>query len=99
MKCLHSRLFGVLLPILCSATGLASVTHAQESPATTTPVPGSLNYLPANKGTYLKFAAEVDDTFNRDILAVWFPRALDNEHGGFHSNFNREWKPFGQDSK
>src|SRR5271154_1521581 len=99
MKCLHSRLFAAVLSILCSATGLASVTHAQESEAATPPVPSSLHYLPANKETYVKFAAEVDDTFSRDILAVWFPRALDNEHGGFHSKFNREWKPFGQDSK
>lgn len=99
MKRLHSRLFGAVLPILCMGTGFVGLVRAQEPPPTAPPVPSSLNYLPASKETYLKFAGEVDETFNRDILGVWFPRALDNEHGGFHSNFNREWKPFGQDSK
>src|SRR5450631_4155019 len=42
--------------------------------------------------TYLKLAAEVDEALNRDVLNMWFPRAVDREHGGFHSHFTREWK-------
>ena len=63
------------------------------------PSPASIHYLPATKETYLKLAEEMDATLDRDILKPWFPRALDNDHGGFRSNFDSEWKPFGKESK
>jgi mannobiose 2-epimerase len=53
----------------------------------------------ASRETYLQMAGEVNATLDRDILGVWFPRSIDNEHGGFRSNFSREWKPFGTESK
>jgi cellobiose epimerase len=56
-------------------------------------------YLPAERETYLKFAREIDTTLDRDVLGVWFPRSLDDEHGGFRSNFSRDWKPFGKERK
>jgi mannobiose 2-epimerase len=49
--------------------------------------------------TYLKLAAEVDEALNRDVLNMWFPRAVDREHGGFHSHFTREWKWAESDGK
>jgi cellobiose epimerase len=91
---MHSfRMSFALLLLQCVAAGYAA---AQTAPA---PAPSSINYLPANKETYLKLAKEMDATLDRDILNVWFPRSLDNEHGGFRSNFSRDWKPFGQESK
>ena len=63
------------------------------------PSPASIHYLPATKETYLKLTEEMDATLDRDILKPWFPRALDNDHGGFRSNFDSEWKPFGKESK
>jgi cellobiose epimerase len=57
------------------------------------------DYMPANRATYLKFAEEVEAALHRDVLHVWFPRTVDNENGGFRSNFNREWKPYGTESK
>ena len=35
----------------------------------------------------------------RDVLGVWFPRTVDVERGGFHSNFTREWKPAPSEGK
>jgi len=29
----------------------------------------------------------------KDVLEVWFPRTVDNENGGFRSNFARDWTP------
>ncbi len=55
--------------------------------------------MPATRETYLKFAGEVETTLHRDVLNVWFPQTVDNEHGGFRSNFTREWKPYGKESK
>jgi cellobiose epimerase len=51
------------------------------------------------RDTYLKLAAEVDDALHNDVLGVWFPRAVDNQHGGFHSHFARDWKKLPSDGK
>ena len=50
-------------------------------------------YVEANKASYLKLADETDAMLRRDILSVWFPRTIDNENGGFYSEFTREWEP------
>jgi mannobiose 2-epimerase len=40
---------------------------------------------------YRKLADEVHRHFDANVLHVWFPRCVDEEHGGFRSNFSREW--------
>ena len=40
---------------------------------------------------YKQLATEMETTLQRDVLGVWFPRSLDNEYGGFYSNFTRDW--------
>lgn len=45
-----------------------------------------------NKESYSKLATEMEAVLQRDVLGVWFPRSLDREHGGFYSNFTRDWK-------
>jgi mannobiose 2-epimerase len=54
-------------------------------------LPASAQTQPT-RDTYLKLAAEVDGALENDVLGVWFPRAVDNEHGGFYSHFGRDWK-------
>jgi mannobiose 2-epimerase len=49
--------------------------------------------------TYAKLAKQVDDALQSDVLSVWFPRAVDKEHGGFHSHFGRDWQPLPSDGK
>ena len=34
-----------------------------------------------------------------DVLGVWFPRTIDNENGGFYSNFTRDWQRTASDGK
>src|SRR5512140_1669858 len=38
-------------------------------------------------------AAECEAALRRDVLAVWFPRCVDDRHGGFLSDFDRAWRP------
>ncbi len=70
----------IVSSLLCSGLCLAQ----QSIPAVTEIQPTRANYL--------KLAAEVDDALHNDVLNVWFPRTVDNEHGGFHSNFARDWQ-------
>jgi cellobiose epimerase len=68
-----------------------TTTPAQSSsPAVTST--DQFTFLPAGSDAYLHYAGEVNATLQRDILDVWFPRAIDNEHGGFYSDFTRDWQ-------
>jgi len=52
-----------------------------------------------NKDIYSTLASEMETTLQRDVLGVWFPRAVDKESGGFYSNFTRDWKPASSEGK
>ena len=60
---------------------------------------GQAGHAPPSKETYLKLAAEAEEMLRRDVLGVWFPRTLDREHGGFRSNFTRDWRPAPSEGK
>jgi len=83
----------VPLTILIVAMALTKgiIVSAQENPQISTPQP--ITYLEPTRQTYLKFAGEMDETLQRDVLNVWYPRTVDNEDGGFLASFTREWKP------
>ncbi len=66
---------------------------AQENAVAGTSRPVSTDYLPPTRETYQKLANEVELALRRDVLDVWFPRTVDNENGGFHPDFTREWTP------
>lgn len=51
------------------------------------------------RDTYLKLAGEVDDALHTDVLGVWFPRTVDNVHGGFRAHFGRDWRELPSDGK
>ena len=63
------------------------------------PVSRSVASVQPTRQSYLKLAAEVDSALHNDVLAVWFPRTVDQEHGGFHSHFARDWKSEPSDGK
>jgi mannobiose 2-epimerase len=69
-----------------------SVRAAQVSP---TPQfePTAAENVPATKENYRKLADEVESTLRKDVVDVWFPRAVDKENGGFYSTFSRDWQP------
>ena len=80
----------------CSATsGQKAETQAPPVAAKT----DAITYLPPNKESYLKFAEETDAMLRLDVLDVWFPRTVDNQNGGFYSNFTRDWQPNGSQGK
>ena len=75
---------------------LGSSSLGQQASEPSTDRPESITYLEPTRSNYLKFADEVEGVLRRDVLDVWFPRTVDNEHGGFHSDFGRDWKPEAQ---
>ncbi|MDA0990849.1 MAG: AGE family epimerase/isomerase [Verrucomicrobia bacterium] len=42
---------------------------------------------------------ECESVLLRHVIAPWFPRCLDAEHGGFLCDFNRRWRPCGPHDK
>ena len=58
----------------------------------------ALNEMPT-KDQYTKLAAEMEQTLQRDVLGVWFPRSVNKESGGFYSNFTRDWQRTDGDGK
>ena len=98
--CLKVLLFGVaLLSIAFSAFGQQPPAALLLNDKEYFEMPGLNVYLPATRESYLKFAGEMNHTLHQDILDVWFPRTVDNVHGGFRANFSRDWKPTGKESK
>jgi mannobiose 2-epimerase len=51
------------------------------------------------KSSYQKLADETEAMLRRDVLDVWFPRSVDNVHGGFNAGFNRQWQPTASEGK
>jgi mannobiose 2-epimerase len=62
-----------------------------------TPVGTSSSTGPAllapGRGAYLRLADEMEATLRKDVLDAWFPRTIDTAHGGFRSDFARDWSP------
>lgn len=44
-------------------------------------------------------AAEMRHSLHDELLAPWYPRAVDREHGGFLSQFEYDWTPSGNQDK
>lgn len=85
MRC--RLLWAVRIIVACTVCFLSTASPAQS------PVPPKpINYVEANRQNYLKLADEVEGALRRDVLAVWFPRTVDHEHGGFYSDFGRDWQ-------
>jgi mannobiose 2-epimerase len=89
------------IAVFLISTMFLAIAVCAESPVPTPAGPGhqSRPYLLPVKDTYLKFAEQTETTLRRDVLGVWFPRSIDNENGGFHSNFTRDWKPAKSEGK
>lgn len=70
----------------------APLLPAQKTPAPMTK-PDPISYLPADRSSYRHFAAETEKMLQQDILDPWYPRSIDNIHGGFNADFARDWSP------
>ena len=78
-----SRL-SLALALLSSASSIGAQPSTQADPIT---------YLPAGKAAYQHFAVASETMLQADVLNVWYPRSVDNVHGGFNSDFARDWSP------
>ncbi len=67
----------------------AGLGIAQQAPAE----PHGSIYVAPTRVNCLKLAAKTEEMLHEDVLDAWFPRTIDNEHGGFYSVFSRDWKP------
>src|SRR5258705_3043591 len=85
------RCDGLVVVALACVLGISSLGQEASKPSTDKPM--AIPYLDPTRSTYLKFADEVEGALRRDVLDVWFPRTVDNENGGFRSDFGRDWKP------
>jgi mannobiose 2-epimerase len=48
---------------------------------------------PPTAATRQTLAAQLDAYLWQHVLAPRFPRCVDKEHGGFHTNYGRDWSP------
>ena len=64
-----------------------------QRPALPSPTPDAITYLPANAAAYRHFADATEAMLRQDVLGVWYPRSIDNIHGGFNADFARDWSP------
>ena len=93
-----SRLLLTSLLMFAGSTG--AHTEALQAPATPLAIqPKPITYVPPSKASYLKFADEAETMLRRDVLGVWFPRTVDKQHGGFYSDFARDWQPTKSEGK
>ena len=84
---MNRRSFVKNAALLCTAVRISPGSVFASGP------PKPITYLEPTRSTYLKFAEEIEGALRRDVLDVWFPRTVDNEHGGFRSDFARDWSP------
>jgi mannobiose 2-epimerase len=90
----------LLTSMLVVIGAVCESTAAAQSPATPTATkPKPIAYVAPSRATYLKFADETETMLRRDVLGVWFPRTVDHEHGGFSSDFARDWQPTKSEGK
>ena len=91
MKFLRPTIFAACIFIFASPL-LAQQASAPNQPA---PIlaPKPPVYVTPSKDNYRKLADEVEAALHRDVLDVWFPRTVDDVHGGFRPDFTRDWQP------
>jgi mannobiose 2-epimerase len=46
-----------------------------------------------------KIFNELSNSFNKELLQVWYPRTVDSIYGGFLSDFDYKWEPDGPQNK
>jgi cellobiose epimerase len=85
-------------PLLCvcaALCGLAPASAQQRSENTDdhAAVDPRTLFADPTRENYRLLAAEVETNLKQQVLANWYPRALDVERGGFIQNLNEDWTP------
>jgi mannose/cellobiose epimerase-like protein (N-acyl-D-glucosamine 2-epimerase family) len=72
---------------------------AQRPTPTPAFAPKPITYLAPTKENYLRLAKEVNTLLQQDVLDAWYPRSIDNQNGGFHSDYGSGWQPTRSEGK
>lgn len=88
LKPRHRRTITRYCTLLLTAS-FVPFAFSQQPPATATTTLGT--NLPAATDSYRQYAAAAESMLHHDVLDPWYPRAIDNEHGGFYADFDRQW--------
>ncbi len=96
-------LFGLaLLGAALAAAPVAAGLRAQEPGRGAPPRPAPAEGRPASPLDAVRraaLAAELRASLRNELLAPWYPRAVDHERGGFLSQFDYRWQPTGAQEK
>lgn len=85
-------------PPLKDQSASAPPTNSSSANSAAPAIPSN-EILSPSRETYLKLAAETEAALKRNDLECWFPRCIDNDHGGYYCNFARDWKPTKSEGK
>lgn len=80
-------------------TGLSVLLAVAAAANATARSRGDVDLVRLGPQSYHAIAAETEVALRHDVLDVWFPRAVDDDHGGFRSNFTRDWRPAESEGK
>ena len=82
------------VPLVAAAAGLVA-GHLVARGGEPAPVTTGKSGVPVDASAegYRKLADLAESALRADVLDVWFPRAVDQQHGGFHADFARDWTP------
>jgi mannobiose 2-epimerase len=73
------------------AMALSGTSDGAQPATRTTAGAAGATYLEPGRASYLKLADEIEAALRQDVLGAWFPRTVDQQHGGFRADFGRDW--------
>ena len=83
---------------ICLFALAPGAARAADPPAIPAPPPAVPAPPPAGAASYARLAREADVNLQEQVLAQWFPRALDPS-GGFYQNYSEDWTRGASDDK
>jgi cellobiose epimerase len=81
-----------------SALCLVAYAPAQQSSNSSSDDSAAAVIAPTH-ANYRRFAGEAEANLKTQVLANWYPRTIDSDHGGFIQNFNEDWTKAPGDAK
>ena len=87
MRCLSPESIGALLLCLSALAAFAS----QDAPNNASNAKAPPTFAAPSPVAYRQMADSVETNLKEQVLAKWFPAAIDRERGGFYQNFREDW--------
>ena len=71
---------------------LREVQNLRAAPQAANPIAAPKPFFPPTRIEYNAIAQQTGDNLQKQVLAKWFPAAVNRETGGFDQNFGADWK-------